>query len=258
MAFDPPIHAVEKLWGRHHPTGGYPAGVIAVPQPISGLAFFPGGFGLWNTRAGHPLPPMPVGGVMVIGHDFHSELGYLKSFSAGGERLTLPTWSNLLRVLERAGLHPERCFFTNLYMGLRAGSAATGRFPGAGNPQFVAHCKEFLLEQLRVQRPSLVLLLGAHVPPVIGEMSPDLASWTTAKGFRHLDAVGPVKTKVSFEGLTGLRTTVVALLHPSLRHASLRHRSYKGTFGEAAEWAMLRDGIGASGLIYTTQCCDDR
>jgi hypothetical protein len=185
---------------------------------------------------------------MVVGHDFHSEAGYLESFRAGGERPTLPTWRNLLEVLEAAGIAPEKCFFTNLYMGLRAGTATTGVFPGAGDPAFVAHCQGFLIEQLRVQRPALVLSLGVHVPPVLGALSPELAPWTTGRGLRHLDTVGPVRSGVAFRGLDGYRTTVAALIHPSLRHASLRHRRYRGMSGPHAELAMLRDGLAASGL----------
>ena len=242
------MHPAEALWAHHHPPAGYPAGVVAVPVPISGLAFFPGGFGLWGATAGRPLPPLPLGGVMVLGHDFHSEAGYQASRRAGGERLTLPTWSNLLKVLAATGIPAERCFFTNLYMGLRAGTETTGPFPGVTDQLFVAHCRTFLIEQLRVQRPALVLSLGVHVPPVLGALSPELRSWAEGKGLRHLDAVGPVRVEVTFPGLEGYRTTVVALIHPSLRHASLRHRRYGSVVGADAELAMLRDGMTAAGM----------
>lgn len=55
--------------------------------------------------------------------------------------------------------------------GLRAGTATTGVFPGANDAKFVSHCQAFFLEQLRVQRPALVLTLGVHVPPVIGVLA---------------------------------------------------------------------------------------
>lgn len=242
------MHPAEDLWARHHPRAGYPTGVVGVPEPIPGLAFFPGGYGLWDTSAGRPLPPMPVGGVMVIGHDFHSVAGYEASRLAGGERLTLPTWGNLLRLFDAAGVPPERCFFTNLYMGLRAGVATTGPFPGAADTTFVAHCRVFLAEQLRVQRPALVLSLGINVPPALGALSPELAAWATGKGVRHLDAVGPVRSGVTLGGIPEYQTTVVALLHPSLRHASLRHRRYVGEAGAAAELAMIRDGMAFAGM----------
>ncbi len=180
---------------------------------------------------------------MVLGHDFHSETGYEESLRLGGERLTLPTWHNLLKLFDEVGLPPERCFFTNFYMGLRAGAATTGMFPGARDPVFVAHCESFLLEQLAAQRPSLILSLGIHVTPALGRLSPELEPWSVRKGFRHLDDVGPVRSGVTFPGMDEYRTTVVALLHPSLRHASLRHRRYNGAVGQDAELAMLRDGM---------------
>jgi hypothetical protein len=222
--------------------------VVPVPEPITGLAFFPGGYGLWGSRADAPLPEFPVGGVMVLGHDFHSESGYSQSRDLGGERTTLPTWQNLLKLLREVGIPEERCFFTNLYMGLRAGTATTGIFPGSTDEAFVAHCRNFLLEQLCVQRPALVLTLGIHVPPVLGALSPQLESWTTGTGLKHLDAVGPVQSGVTFERIDGFATTVVALTHTSLRHASVRHRRYAGEEKHAAEVKMLRDALSISGL----------
>lgn len=237
------MHPSQALWTRHHPPAGYPAGVLPVPEPIPGRAFFPGGYGLWGATQGRPLPDFPVGGVMVLGHDFHSEAGYAESRRLGGERETMPTWSNLRKLLCAAELSWERCFFTNLYMGLRAGTATTGRFPGAGDAAFVAHCQAFFLEQLRTQRPSLVLTLGVHVPPVIGVLSPELEPWAAGRGLRHLDAVGPVRSGVTFRGMGDFRTTIVALVHPSMRHASLRHRRFGGATGADAELAMLRKGM---------------
>jgi hypothetical protein len=186
---------------------------------------------------------------MVLGHDFHSESGYQESRRRGGERLTLPTWSNLVKLLRAAGIAPERCFFTNLYMGLRVGTATTGPFPGATDAGFVAHCQGFLVEQLRVQRPALILTLGVHVPPVLGALSPELAPWVAGKGLRHLDTVGPVRTGVTFTGVAEYRATVVALIHPSLRHASLRHRRYGTSNGAEAELCMLRDGLAAARVV---------
>lgn len=70
------MHEAERLWNELSNVEPYPEGVLAVPEPIIGTAFFPGGFGLWNPVATKPLPPMPKGGVMVLGQDFHSEHGY--------------------------------------------------------------------------------------------------------------------------------------------------------------------------------------
>jgi hypothetical protein len=108
---------------------------------------------------------------------------------------------------------------------------------------FVTHCGIFLLDQIKVQRPSLILTLGVQVPPAIGMLSPELALWNEGRGLKYLDNVGPLKSGVTFFGIEGFRTTVAALIHPSLRHASLRHRRYGGAVGAAAELMLLRDGL---------------
>ena len=77
------MHSADRLWQHHSPPNGYPAGVVAVPQPIPGTAFFPGGYGLWRPDASEPLPPFPKRGVMVLGHDFDSQSGYRESLARG-------------------------------------------------------------------------------------------------------------------------------------------------------------------------------
>jgi hypothetical protein len=242
---DNPLH---ELWRRHAPPLGYPDGVVGIELPIPGTAFFPGGYGLWGAEAGRPLPEFPVGGVMVVGHDFHSESGYRESLSRGRESESQPTWRNLLALLSAAGIPPHRCFFTNFYMGLRAGRATTGPFPGATSDVFKAYCRSFFLEQFRVQRPNLVLTLGINTPHAIAPLAPRLAGWARAPGLRRLDEAGPVQSGVEFDTVPGHLTTMVALTHPSLRPASVRHRRYLGQIGHQAELAMLRDARAAIDL----------
>ena len=185
---------------------------------------------------------------MILGHNFDSEEAYRKSFEQGRESTKNPTWRNLLRLLSEVGIAPELCFFTNLYMGLIAGSSSTGIFPGAADPEFMAHCKRFLIRQLEAQRPSLLVTLGIEVPPVVGHLSPQLAPWAAGQGLRHLDTVGPVQTNVSFPGIENYLTTAVALIHPSQRDANVRHRHYLGTVGHRAEAQMLHDACALAGF----------
>ena len=237
------LHPTEQLWLEHAPPGGYPRGVLPVPEPIVGTSFFPGGFGLWNPSASLPLPPFPIGGIMVLGHDFHSEAGYQASLARGYESPNQPTWRNLAALLAEAGIAPRDCFFTNVYMGLRAGVLTTGPFPGARCAEFVAHCRGFLTRQLETQRPRLILTLGVYSPQMLAPLSPELSPWSTARGLKHLDAVGPVQAQVTFTALPGFRSNVVALTHPCLRHASVRHRRYKNKEGSEAEFLMLADAL---------------
>jgi hypothetical protein len=234
-------HLAERLWRRLPAVGPYPKGVLAVPEPIAGTSFFPGGFGLWHPEGGHPLPAMPVGGVMVLGHDFHSEEGYKASLARGCERDTQPTWRNLLTLLERVEIPPARCFFTNVFMGLRAGSGTTGPFPGRHDTEFVDRCRRFLAEQLDVQRPALILTLGTVAPRMLAHLSSDLGDWRAPGSLKALDAAGPVRRHVRFAEAGGLVASVVALTHPCFRHASVQHRSYGEYQGDEAEVAMLRD-----------------
>lgn len=241
---------VMGLWRRHAPAS-YPNGVVAVPAAIPGTSFFPGGFGLWGAEAGRPLPMFPYRGVMVLGHDFHSEAGYQASVARGRESIKQPTWRNLVDVFTRADIPLERCFFTNYYMGLRAGAVTTGPFPGARNESFTRHCQSFLIDQLRAQRPQLLITLGVHVPLAVASLSPDLNDWGSQRGIKHLDRVGPVRKGVRFDGVPGFVTTIVALIHPSQRHASLRHRRYAQTVGDEAEVAMLRWALAGIDLVPT-------
>jgi len=72
------------------------------------------------------------------------------------------------------------------------------------------------------------------------------AVWGERAGLRHLDETGPVHTGVTIRGIPDLVTTVVALIHPSLRHASLRHRRYDGLVGAAAEVRMIADALASA------------
>lgn len=233
------MHPAATLWRRHQMVAPYPAGVIPVPEPIPGISFFPGGYGLWREDITKPIPEWPLGGTMILGHDFHSETGYHASLKRGREAAGQPTWRHLLALLERAGIAKERCFFTNAYMGLRKGDATTGVFPGAGDARFVDRCRAFLEIQIQAQQPSLILTLGKWVPAILAPLSVGLDGWRGAATFAAIDYAGPVQRGAEFPGARSC--TVVALTHPSLRPAAVRFRSYKGLKGDAAEMAMLGD-----------------
>lgn len=232
-------HPAQQLWAEHAYPGDQPLGVLPVPEAIQGTAFFPGGYGLFVSSPRGELPSFPFGGVMVLGHDFHSEVEYRRSRERNGESYSQPTWRNILKLFAQAAIPTDECFFTNFFMGLRQGTITTGVFPGSKSKPYVEHCRRFLLRQLEVQRPRLLLTLGVHTPHLVAPMSPELAPWRIRQGLKHLDASGPVQRKVSFAGLPGYRTTVVALTHPSLRHASVRHRRFDGATGAEAELKML-------------------
>jgi hypothetical protein len=234
-------HPTRRFWDQQAGFDRYPEGVEGIKEPIPGLAFFPGGYGLIGCREGSPLPAFPTGGVLVVGHNFDSVAGYRKSLDNRTESDKSPTWSNLRKLLETAGVPEARCFFTNLYIGLIVGATNRGKFPGSADPEFVKYCQSLLLSQIRELKPRLILTLGLEVPPVLGALSPELTNWQKARTIKALDAAGAVQRSVTFEGIAGFATTVVALLHPSERALNVRLRSYDKREHLDAEVAMLVD-----------------
>src|SRR5438067_182579 len=137
----------------------YPAGIVAVSQPIEGTAFFPGGLGLWREGRGSSSE-FPTGQIMVVGQDFNTVGTYNRARTLKSEVDISQTWQNMRRVFGLFDIRVECCFFTNVYMGLRAAGPETGRFPGARDPAFVDRCVAFFGRQVTVARPRLIITLG--------------------------------------------------------------------------------------------------
>lgn len=240
-------HPVHKLFAELIAVEPYPEVVIPVQKQIQHTSFFPGGIGLWRTL-GSDLPLFPVGGVMVLGQDFDSVKGYEKSLENAAENLTMPTWKNLQSLLERVNIQPETCFFTNIYIGLRQGTKNTGRFPGAAFVEFKARCSKFLLRQIAIQKPGLILTLGTWVPRFLATLSPQLVAWSTGSfkdRDKDQDCEGSVRRDVTFDlepfGLEPHRCVVASLVHPSLRGPNVHRRSWKTLSGDPAEIALLTE-----------------
>jgi hypothetical protein len=232
------MHPVRKLMSKLSQVEPYPVGVRRIPATIAGTAFFPGGSGLWNPTKSRRWPPMPIGGVMILGHDFDSEESYYRSLQIGDET-TGPTWRNLIALLDEVGIPLDVCFFTNAYMGMRAGGLSMGRFPGATDAEYVDRCRKFLMLQLQVQRPCMLLTLGKWVPRFISPLSDQLSHWSRAASFADIDTTGPVVLHCMFKDAK-LTTNVVTLTHTCLRHSNVGRRRFARKAGHAAEVAMLR------------------
>jgi uracil-DNA glycosylase len=190
------------------------------------------------------MPAAPIGQVMVIGHNFDTLTGFQRSLERGAENFRIPTWRHLLALLDAVGLAPERCFFTNAYMGLIDGPSNVGRFPGAADPAFVERCTAFLAEQLTVMQPRLVLTLGGAVLPMVARLAGPIAGpWRTATSAAALDACNAaLLTPVWLAGVPH-PTTLVALTHPAQRPLNVGRRRYRRLVGDAAERALLREAL---------------
>jgi uracil-DNA glycosylase len=249
------LHPVEYLFKRMDElVTDYPEGkVIRISERIGGNAFFPGGYGLWGTQPGKPLPPMPVGGVMMLGHNFDCEKGFKESLRNQGENPTGSTWCNLLKLLKVVDIPKERCFFTNFYMGLKPGDKATGKLPAAADIPFVRCCQDFFREQLRVMQPKIVLVLGkeffsefATFLPLESQVK---SAWMRAKTWQYLDQCNAAFIYPLRFPEVSHPTVVVALVHPSYRSLNVGMRRYKNFVGEAAELAMLQAALTMVGTI---------
>lgn len=214
----------------------YPEGVVPVrDKRIAGTAFFLGGAGLYFERSGAGESNFPFHGIMVLGHNFDSEEGFKLSWSRGYEDLRQGTWRGLLRLLKGADISPNQCFCTNGYAGLCSGKD-NRRYLGRADEQFRAACVSFLRFQIHFQQPRLILTLGLHVPPLLAELSSDLADWNRPRlRITDLDAA-PLFLGVKLNLSSGLEhtTNVVALVHPSRpNNAGRRPKGFaKGEIGE--------------------------
>lgn len=248
------MHPVDELFAVMDEVERYPDGVMKVPHRIPGLAFFPGGAGLWGAQADKPLPQMPRRGVMILGHDFHSEEAHWQSYHAGREdHARGPTWRGLLPLLRCAGIAEASCFFTNAYMGLRTGAQATGRFPGSRDAGYVDRCQRYFGRQVAAQEPRLVLTLGNNVPRFLAPIAPRLKPWTNAVTFADIDRAGPLHTDVQVRGLSAPPFVVAALTHPCMRSSNVRHRRYSGLAGNDAERRLLGEAVTSADVQVTPQ-----
>jgi uracil-DNA glycosylase len=247
---DHPVDRFFKLAGQ---IGPYPTGTQSVPARIVGTAFFPGGSGLWRESAAKPLPSLPVGGIMVIGQDFHSRSKYLESAERGHENLGDPTWRELRQLLKTGGVLESECYFTNAYVGLRTDGTVTGEYPGARDEEFVLQCSSLLAEQIAAQRPRAILTLGLPAARMLASLAPNsLAGWLHAQNFVDIDSAGGAILSIRFPDIPDVQSNVVALVHPSMRNSNVSRRSYRdasGTLHEksAAERAMLAEVLQAVG-----------
>jgi len=112
------------------------------------------------------------------------------------------TWRNLYRLLEKADVRASDYFFTNAYVGLKAGDEPTGTFPGAADPTFSAWCRGVLEEQVATMRPRVATTLGTDARQFLAPMAPELAAWAP----RPNPPPDVVRTN-----LRGVNTTAVAL-----------------------------------------------
>lgn len=183
----------------------------------------------------------PVGGVMILGHNFDSARGYGESRKNGTENINGPTWRGTLSLLKGAHIEPQHCFFTNFYMGLIAGNMSRGKFPGGTDPNFVRRCQELFLIQVRLMRPAMIITLGLPVPRLIAPLAKELKAWEGLSSIKDLNA-SPFFHGVKFSAEQA-PCTVVGVIHPCYATRNIKHRSYNGYKQPDVEELILKEAI---------------
>jgi uracil-DNA glycosylase family 4 len=223
----------EALWDEMSRTfRSYPNGVVPVPGPINGTAFFPGGLGLLLDESCEPHSDAAP--VVVVGQDFNTVATYEIARQKGSEFDTSQTWRNMRTVFPQLGLSIRKCFFTNFYMGLRECGPETGPFPGARDRNFVLCCARFFERQIEVIRPQLIVTLGLAPLKAIGKEVFQLQTPNTLS-----ECVDVYRNLSAAHG----RVALVPLTHPSLYFANVRRRRFLGHQGLDAERAMVQQAV---------------
>ncbi|QJR14664.1 hypothetical protein [Usitatibacter palustris] len=223
-----------------------PAGVVPVPYQLCAPDFWPGGLGH------DPSAAFPRGGVMCLGHNYGIPSDWEDTRRNGAAILRSNTTCRVtLEVFARCGVpHPE-LFLTNFFSHMMDAKTPIGRFCGAGHSDYEMWTRAVLVAQIEVMRPRAVFILGLHVPPMLAPLAPDFRPWDRHRTMSALDTSGTAFVpRVTFGGDGWSHSSSVAVItHPSKRHLNVGHRRYKGLVGDAAEVAMIRDALDASGEV---------
>lgn len=226
--------------------GTLPESLSAGSGRIPGTAFFPGGDGLVRPRVNEDRPD-----VLIVGHDFGTLTYFGSCIVAGEDRTTQATWRGILARLAAASVDPQRCLFSNAFVGYRKAGGNTDDFPARMDREYLRRCRAFMERQIDALRPRAIVALGKHVPWFLAGISRDLP-WISAREFAEIDRLGPFVSGASFGEH---HANVCVLVHPSFGLLNVGRRRYVDARGEAhagveAEVALLRDAMQAT---LTTQ-----
>ena len=238
----------------------YPSSLQKVNCGIKGIGFFPGARGLWVDGD----VSISNKKIMVLGHDFGTVVDYEKSENTGKESENSATWRNLLLMLKSFDIQKEECFFTNAIMGLRKVPPITGTNPaypnylkklrelskGINNTEpnpnydFMQQCKDFLITQIEIQKPKLIIVLGNERLELLGEITNSLQKIREQKikKFTDIDANELACLKhITIKGIENFKTNIAIITHPSLYFANVHRREFNGEKNANAEIRMIKE-----------------
>jgi hypothetical protein len=228
---------IQQLFEMVRDSRKYPDSIVPIAGEIKKKAFFPGGSGIFDESA-----KISNKKIMVLGQDFDTYQNFLESLNSEKENIeTNKTWIVLLKLLESCKIDPHDCFFTNVIPGARINGSNKGKSPAFKEKDFLDFCNEVFLAQLNIQKPQVILILGLHVARFLA----DQTKWypkSKLKNFGEADRAGLSvvrDVKISDER----RTTLILLVHPSLRSANLRHRKLNQQSGADPEPELITNEL---------------
>lgn len=201
---------------------------------LNETAFFPGGRGLWTGDSSGIFPS-----ILVLGQDFSTVKVYEDMKIGLVKDLNSPTWKNLIKLFNEARVDFKKCFFSNVFMGLREIQEMTGKFLGGKDKEFVKRNLSFLSFQIETIRPKLIITLGRPASEMISKLStPDLDCWKAGKALSSPNE--GFKRDVSFKDHL---CHCIALEHTSMRNSNVKRRVYGKYTGHRAEVEMLKEAM---------------
>lgn len=227
---------------------------VRVPAPLTGVAFFPGGLGLWVPPKESDDESVLRRPVFVLLNNFGSE-GYWRrcnESSLRGEDVSAPgTWLGLRTRLREWGISEHDCFFSYAYVGLLPGDprSLTENLPGMCNRRFRRDCEAALARQFSVVKPRVVLAMGRPAIGMFGRLVESPSGWANSGvdelTFEQIDRLPDGGLcRVALKDI-GLQIRAVALTHPSWNNQWRRRVLIGGRWisGADAEDAIVRHAL---------------
>ena len=215
----------------------YPETYKKVLCEIKGVGFFPGGKGLWNSSE----TSISDKSIMILGNDFGGQKEFDSSVKNGHENINSLTWRNIEAIFTEYGIPREKCFLTNVIMGVRVNVSATAKSPALHYPLFLNDCKHFLIKQIELQKPKLIIVLGLQILTVISDISDNLSQLKNIKSFKTLDENKLFAIEdCQINTIENYHTNIVIITHPTYRHLNIKHRNNNEYTGAEVEKEILK------------------
>ncbi len=214
----------------------FPDGIEPIPKMINDTSFFPGGIGFFDSKQVYISPE-----ILILGQDFSNVEEHKKMLDGKIKDINSQTWKRMLLLLAEAGIDPNKCFYTNAFMGLRKEGSSVGKFIGFQYPGYLRNNDEFLKFQLDIIKPKLIIVMGKFAPLVLARLSTDLKPWESIQSFNDIDERKiALMESVNFGNHC---STCCIIVHTSYRHLNVRSRKYKEFSGDDAEIELIKDAI---------------